>query len=305
MIQTRIVAAGDLHWRITGPRCRTDQFHDTLSEKLQWIFDMALDFDAPVVFPGDLFHEATPGLLTVNSLIEEFSIASNVEKWGCAGNHDLPGHTMDNFGKSGLWTLTRAEFGLQMKAGQSISFSKDVFDRVDNTVLGERVYCVHAFLYDKAPVWEVDPRGQIQTFAKGWAPNTVVVCGDNHKRLVYYNEKLNVLVLNMGSVARMSADQMDHKPAIAMVTINERKSGTIDDIDYVIEEIPIENDVWDTGVLEAEHRKDEAAAEIQELVDKFRELEGGSLDFRVNLERVLKERKPSSEVLELVKGVVE
>jgi exonuclease SbcD len=106
----KLLATGDLHYRGTSPRARTDDFPAALERKLLEVFDLALRNGClGIIIPGDIVD--TPGI-ALPTLVELCLLLarSPCPIYTVPGNHDLWGGSPDTVDRTPYGALTR--FGL-------------------------------------------------------------------------------------------------------------------------------------------------------------------------------------------------
>jgi DNA repair exonuclease SbcCD nuclease subunit len=217
----RILFATDIHFRATKPISRLDKdFFSTILGKIQEIKEMAEHVDL-VLLGGDIFDRPDcphSVVIKVNRAFSNFPCPV----YSVIGNHDI-------FGYEGQ-TVDATALGSLFEMGQ--------VKRLDalHPAPGIAIYGMHAF--DKE-VWQVPPSQgtkilvshklittvtipNCKTFmASDIAKMTnadIVLSGDIHfPHVVTENDKL---LVNPGSLSRLSIDDRDRQPQIAIITID-------------------------------------------------------------------------------------
>ena len=225
----KIVNCSDPHIRYQAPRCRTDNYFETMLRKLSWVVSK-VEEKAVLVLPGDIFdsHKA-PDILKYK-FIEIFKkIAGRVLV--VPGQHDQRFHTQG----------------------------------IENIPLGIPIVCDIAVLLRENPIYFLDEYGEATYFYGApwgteipdittpdefnvlvihamisdkdyWASNLeftdakelleaydfdLILSGDNHKPFVIKSGRKTLI--NGGSLMRSSIDQMDHEPSIMIFDTHTRK----------------------------------------------------------------------------------
>ncbi len=217
----RILFATDIHFRSTKPISRLDKdFFSTILGKIQEIKEMAEHVDL-VLLGGDIFDRPDcphSVVIKVNRAFSNFPCPV----YSVIGNHDIFGYEGQTVDATALGSL----------------FEMGEVKRLDalHPAPGISIYGMHAF--DKE-VWQVpESKGtkilvshklittvtipNCKTFmAKDIAAQTnadIVLSGDIHfPHVVTENDKLMV---NPGSLSRLSIDDRDRQPQIAIITID-------------------------------------------------------------------------------------
>lgn len=106
----RLLTTGDLHYRATSPRARTDDFQAALERKLLEVFDLARrSGSSGIIIPGDIVD--TPGI-ALPTLVELCLLLakSPCPIYTVPGNHDLWGGSPETIDRTPYGALAR--FGL-------------------------------------------------------------------------------------------------------------------------------------------------------------------------------------------------
>ena len=120
----RLLATGDLHYRSTSPRARTDDFRAALEKKLLEVFDLARrDGCLGIIIPGDIVD--TPGI-ALPTLVELCLLLaqSPCPIYTVPGNHDLWGGSPDTVDRTPYGALAR--FGLIRDLSKSAYLVSDM-----------------------------------------------------------------------------------------------------------------------------------------------------------------------------------
>jgi len=220
----KIVAifTSDWHFRESNPKCRIDNYFETQSKKLNQIKELQEKNNCPIFDCGDLLdtYKISPyleGWLIDNLPNRLFTIP---------GNHDLPNHRIVDLEKSSLNVLEKAKkvnlFLLEGNNNFKISYETDYF-KVTGFYYGEflnngtdfhkktrkskiDIALVHEFIsLDKFP-GSITPE-QLTEKLPGF---DFIFCGHNHLNFADYVNDCQVI--NIGSMLRMDADQIDFEP---------------------------------------------------------------------------------------------
>lgn len=208
--QVSALLTGDWHLRLDSPVARIDDFPEVVWEKVKFISDLQKKYNCPVWHSGDLFHtwKPSPELLskTIENLPKDF--------WTIYGNHDLPQHNLELSYKCGINTLWKAG-----KLGITHSWHwgadvKKIVKSFSPLTIGKRNYAIwHVMTYKgKELPWPGCSDSNAKKLLKKFPDYDLILTGHNHKTFV--EEYKGRLLVNPGSIFRMSADQVDHKPSI-------------------------------------------------------------------------------------------
>jgi len=210
-----LIIAGDLHAGNLSPECRSDCYIDALLHKLKWIGELQEQYDVPIIFPGDIFdHWSGGGTEIINKVIAAWpkGIVYTVP-----GQHDLPQHNITLQGKTAYQNL--------ILAGKIIDLS--------TTSIPLDGFTLHGAAWGHEPpvpgngisvlVWHIttwqtpfkpgDVPGDAERLLQKYQKYDLIVTGDNHQTFTV-DDVLGRKLLNAGSVMRITAAQIDHKPCV-------------------------------------------------------------------------------------------
>lgn len=301
-----LILSADWHLREDAPVCRTDDFFGAQERKHQFLRELQLKHDCPVVVAGDVFHKWKPSPFLIGWAMTHLPSAIAI-----AGQHDLPGHNLSLFHKCGLNVLSLSGCLSVLGEGRSahIGSSSCVLEGFpwgvppgkpqkppkewgrlpDGT---RRVALVHVLTWTRKKPWpdiEADMAGRVLQKFKGF---DLVVTGDNHQSFTVEHE--GRLLVNPGSLMRTEAGQADFKPRVFLWYAN---TNTVEPV-Y----LPIEKDVVSRDHLKRSEERDERMeAFVKRLKDDF---EVG-LSFERNLVAYFKRNKTKKAVKQLVDSIVE
>src|SRR6056297_209894 len=203
------IITGDWHLREDTPLCRTDDYWEAQWRKVDFVSDLQNKHQCPVTHSGDLFNhwKPSPYLLTktIEYLPEDF--------WTVFGNHDLPQNNIEMREKSGIEVLDRTRV-LDVLSGYHWNqpLPKKPVYPVGLNMFEKRMLVWHTMVWQGDQPWPgcTDPEaGKLLRDTKG--PD-IIVTGHNHKPFVA--ERDGRLLVNPGSLMRMSADQLCHEPRV-------------------------------------------------------------------------------------------
>jgi len=273
------VLCSDLHLREDTPTCRTDDYQTAQWKKLAFIRHLQQEYDCIVIHGGDLFHHWKPSPQLLSMAIMNLPAKFHT----IYGQHDLPQHNFELRHKSGIHTLEtdstltvldECHFGQEPKDG---SFSET----------GLAVLVWHKMVWQGEKLWpdQVDPSAK--RLLKQYPDYSLIVTGDNHKPFV--EEYEGRLLVNPGSMMRMTADQIDHKPRVYLWYAEDN---TVQPV-Y----LPIES-----GVITREHitRTEERNDRIDAFISKLDTEWEASVSFEENLERFAKSNNVRQSVMDII-----
>jgi hypothetical protein len=288
----------------------------TQERKFRFILEEAKK-SPPLLIAGDFFHQSKPGPYLeqwVINLLKEYEVRPIV----VPGQHDLPGHSLQQVNDSGLGVLAAAGvIELMLSEPETLCWSS-----FDYTVIGipygklppkgklfqddntrAKVLLWHRMVINE-PLWPGQVADKAPAILRKYPQFDLIVTGDNHqsfavaeledaKELSSTSPKRKYRwLINPGSMMRMTATQVDHKPCIY-----KYENGAVEQIF-----LPIEDDVFDLTELQATKDKDER---IQAFVERLNQEWEAELSFEKNLEKFFDANLTKEEVRELVWGCLE
>ena len=282
--QPSAILCSDIHIREDVPVCRTDvSYWDTQWKKIDFISDLQKKHNCPVLHGGDLFDKARPSL----NLVRETILHIPNQFFSVAGQHDLVAHSLDLIDKSGLkllevagkiTILNRCHWGQEPTEPSFVIKNRNILVWHKMVWQGKKPY----------PTCTDEPASSI---LKKY-PYSLILCGDNHKTFVEHYE--GRVLVNPGSLMRMDADQVDHKPCVFLWYAD---SNTVQQVFLPIEE----------GVVSRMHleQKEERDGRITAFVEKLSGEYEMSLSFEKNLEEFMKVNDVDEEVKQIIYKSIE
>lgn len=287
MKQVDAILTADIHLTETTPISRTDNYVEAQDRKLAFLKQLETQYDCPVIDAGDIFDywKASPWLIArayKNLPSEIYTIP---------GNHDLPEHSMQQYEKSALHVL---EVALAIRR-----LSKTPYDRRDFTIAGfaygekledvnADIVVIHDLVYEGNPPWPNAVGYQPKDLFKIFTKPRLILTGHYHMALVA-KSKDGRLVVNPGSMMRMTIVQKDYKPRCYLYNFDDNEVEPV----Y----FPIEEEVFDDRhIVEPKEKEERLLAFIEKLNMEW----DLRLSFRANLETFFKKNKVNRKVEELI-----
>ena len=276
-----VILTGDWHLREDLPICRTDDYWEAQWKKVSFIKDLQKEYGCLVIHSGDLFNHWKPSPYLLSKTIE------HLPDQFCTiyGNHDLPQHNVDMAYKNGISTL---EFAGKLTVLSSCHWGHTPVALSDPS---GSMLVWHVMVYQGKKPWPgcVDPSARSLLRKYPWK---LVLTGHNHKPFV--EEYEGRLLVNPGSITRMDADQIDHKPRVYLWYADDN---TVQPV-Y----LPIES-----GVITREHitRTEERNDRIDAFISKLDTEWEASISFEENLERFAKSNNVRQSVMDIIIKAIE
>lgn len=300
-----LLAVGDLHLRRTGPALRMDDWFATQECKLDEIFQIAMNNDcACVAFPGDVFDRSDAPYGLVEWAIRKFKSYRDLLYLFVYGQHDLRYHTSDKqntpLGCLVAGLSSQAEVLVPCEAFSiadsqlrvnfyGCSWGESLPDKVEDGCVN--VVVMHRPISLEPVMWNHPDFLLAKDLVKK-CPAQLFITGDNHVQFV--GKFKRGTVVNMGSVMRTTTAQMEHKPAVAIISLEKSI------IDLKMVPLQIRKNVFDVEQVEKKQVKDE---KIAEFVSGLRDGFNPELRFIDNLQAAAKDAPQGvREVLDEVIG---
>jgi len=305
--QPTAILAADLHIREDVPLCRTDDFFQAQETKLCWLCKLQERLDCPLIIAGDIYDHWKPSPFLLG-----WSLKVLPQFYAVAGQHDLPQHRLGLLHKSGFYVLQKAD-KLKLLKGSRKPKNGETEKRTfsvlsDRTEAATRCYGYSYGETLRNPEPETGRRTMAVAHRLVWKtilpypgctaesakqllkkhPYDLIVTGDNHKPFV--EKYRGRLLVNPGSMMRMDADQVTHKPRVYLWYA---KSNTVERVYYPITE----------GVVSREHitkrkiQEEQFQVFVQRLQDMDTEL---GLSFKRNVKRFLHKNRTRKEVVDII-----
>lgn len=273
-----LIFTSDWHLRTDVPKCRTDNFINTLIGKVEFIRDLSNEHNIPVVIAGDLgerpIRSWTPRLIrTTIDLLNGF----NNEVYIIPGQHDLPNHDVQRIGDSGLGALISAQVVSPLffdKLGtiraEIVSVNKNTIELVGFSFNAEikdidmfenkadrKIAVVHTMVINDKKLWAQQSSYSLATHMLRKYDYDCIVSGDNHNPFV--TEYKGKILVNCGSLSRQRSDQIHHKPRVYLYYA---ETNTVEPV-Y----IPIDPDAVSVKFRNSEVEQDERLERYVEALD--------------------------------------
>lgn len=290
-----MIISADRHLRLTPPKSRTDDFFAAQERKFRFTLKLA-QVSPPLVEAGDFFNLAQQpkgheGLLEwVISLLREYDVIPIITP----GQHDLPGHSLQQIKNSSLGVLAAAgviELLIDQKtphydknSGWYIS-GCPYGQLPDITVVGHPEVLLWHHMVTQDTLWPGQEVVQPGRLLRLYPLFDLICTGDNHQTIV--QEQDGRYLVNPGSTMRQTAAQVNHKPCVF-----KWEQGKLEQIF-----LPIEDNVLDLTELEQTKERDGRISAFVERLNTQHEI---GLDFQKNLETHLESNDVKPEVKKII-----
>lgn len=305
------ILTADWHLREDKPRRRTDDYFNAQVEKIRFVSDLQIKYEIPILDAGDLFNK-----WRVPPWLETWAIVNLPYIVTIPGNHDLPEHNVDSFNRSSLSVLNAsmhtdvlinqwAEKDKPISAGECVPFfihnstygipwnsnDKVKYDNKINLLSKEtdrRILLIHKMVSDVPLKYKMRELELGTAILKKYPEFGLIVSGHNHKSFVIEFE--GRLLVNPGSMMRMSKDQIDFRPKVYLWYADENRVEPV----Y----LPIKKDVFSEKKIREEKDNEERMESFVEALNTDYEF---TLSFQKNIENYFennKVRKPVRTIIE-------
>ena len=214
------ILLSDWHIREDQPACRTDNFWGEQENKINFILNLAKENDAPILVSGDLGDKPRWSCKLLEWFISKVGKA-DVEIICISGQHDLLEHRLETWFKSGIGVLHAAgtvEFISSPKIISNkfvvypFSYGEKITIPQKNDSDLPKIAMTHQMVIENKPLWPGQKAPKGNALLKQFPEYSLILSGDNHNPFVA--EYQGRLLVNPGSMMRMTGAQIDHKPRV-------------------------------------------------------------------------------------------
>jgi DNA repair exonuclease SbcCD nuclease subunit len=207
------ILCADLHLRDTRPICRTDNYLTAQENKIKFIYELRKKHNNCFLFiAGDIFHKAQSSQY-LESLVLQYLNKSDV----IPGNHDLLNHNINQLYHSSFGVISNSMYKhSNIKLGDYKTLMCGFRTKGGNKIIG----MIHQYVYKDKPLHENIKSTKAKKLLKE-NDFDLIVTGDNHETFV--EEYQGRILVNPGSMMRMTADQINHKPCVFLYYADENK----------------------------------------------------------------------------------
>lgn len=216
-----LAVCSDLHFSHTPPVWRSPEpdWYAAQARPLAQLEAILKEHSCPVAYAGDVLHrwDARPEL--VNFLLDRLPGG-----YAVPGQHDLPNHDYDARHRSAYGTLVRSGLLKDVRAGDPVALDGVVIHGfpwgkpVRPCPFTDGTWGIHVALCHRY-VWAVGkahpgaaPGDCAEALGPALRGYAAAFFGDNHSHFV--KDLGDTLLVNCGSLQRLTADQKDHRPAV-------------------------------------------------------------------------------------------
>jgi DNA repair exonuclease SbcCD nuclease subunit len=276
-----LICSADWHLREDTPVARTDDYWVEQWRKVDFISDLQKKYHCPVILSGDMYDHWKPS----PNLLRETILHIPDQLMVCYGQHDLPAHSLDLVNKCGINVLEAAKKLTVLPECHWNQFPKEGSLYLPNYDCHILVW--HVMNYQGKLPWPNCPSPLSGAILRKYPQFPLIITGDNHKS---FSESFEGRwLINPGSLMRMDADQIDHRPCVYLWFAEDNT------IEQVF--IPIKQ-----GVISREHLEREAERDgrIDAFVSRLDDDWEAALSFEQNVETFKQTNQVRISVMDIV-----
>ena len=217
------ILSADWHLRENQPAAWTSSYWEAQDKTMRWLQTLSEDLgQPPVLLAGDIFDRWKPSPYLLSWAIDV--IPENT--YAIPGQHDLPQHRMEAYDKCGLNVLKMAgvvkaphnkhgwtvELGSGGGAVYGFPWGSELKARSEEYASLKGIALAHVMTYRGRKPYPGCTAPGATKLMKQMPGFDLIVTGDNHEPFVVENE--GQLLVNPGSLMRMTAAQIDYKPRV-------------------------------------------------------------------------------------------
>lgn len=299
MRQADAILMSDLHIRDDAPVAWVGDYWRAQRNAIRTISELyTLHKHPSILIGGDFFDKPKPSLELVSWVMGNFP-GDAADVFTTAGQHDLPNHSLSLLNKSALFLLSEANKLHLLLEGHCAAGGRGNFmvwgygwgDKYVDKVheLPERnVALRHITAWHKnKPFPGCSMRSNASRLLKRMKEFDLIVTGDNHSPFVV--EHKGRLLVNPGSLMRISADQKDFKPRVYLWYAE----------DNTVEPIYIPQEEKTVSRIHMSH-KPQVSDELRSFIERIGSELEITANYEKNLKKFIRKHKPSKSVRQKV-----
>lgn len=296
MKPTAILTA-DWHIRPDIPKCRTDDFFTAMDKKITSICKLAKKYRCPILIAGDLGEESQWPNWLLRWFIHKIK-RYKIKIYVIPGQHDLPWHRLKHLKKSGIGVLgsagiinligVRNKELVETKDFNIIPFPYGYPIRKHKETGKPMIAISHQLIVKDKLLWHKQKAvSQGVHLLKKFPEYRLILTGDNHNPFV--SRYKNRLLVNPGSILRLKADQIKHRPRVYLWSAEENKVRRV----YM----PIDKKAVTRDYID---EKTERTEKMNKYIKRMRDGYKKSASYKKNLKLHFEENRTNKKVIERV-----
>jgi predicted phosphodiesterase len=292
------ILSADWHTRGDRPVCRTDDYMEAQQKKIEFVFSLAIFHDCPILVAGDFGHKPMWGDRLLNWFIDKDSKAERPQIITICGQHDLPNHRLDKWEEAGMGVLSKSMENFEALCQDDVkrinnvdiypfSYSSKIQKMNETNDINVALMHIMVIKSQKEKLWHDQVAHSAKWYLRKFPCYDLIISGDNHQSFAVEYE--GRWLVNAGSLMRMSANQIDHKPSVYLWYAEDNS------IERVY--LPIADDVISREHIDVANERNER---IESFVNRLKETEELGLSFESNMKEFFKTNKTRRKVMEKV-----
>jgi len=279
------ILSADWHIRGDRPVCRTDDYMEAQRKKIEFILNLSNEHNCPILVAGDFGHRPMWGDRLLNWAKEVLN--PEICIWLVAGQHDILNHRLENWKIGGLGVLEKDEYinvlqpyNFNTLNLHGFAYSENISAINQICPKGKQIAMVHQMVIKSQgdKLWFDQKADHAKRLLRKFPCYDLIVSGDNHQSFVVEHE--GRLLVNAGSLMRMSANQIHHEPSVYLWYAEDNS------VERVY--LPIEKDVISREHIDVAKKRDDR---IDSFVNRLNESYDIDFDFEKNLEEFFTKNK--------------
>jgi len=303
------ILSSDWHIRGDRPLCRTDNYMEAQRKKIHFVLELSHKYNyIPILIAGDVGHRPLWGDKLLNWFMDIGLNHPHII--AICGQHDLPNHRLDKWEEAGVGVLGKSLKNLTVMregfckwnlAGNEVFKNTKLFSfpygtKIDHDYINDhpdfpqkRIALCHMMVIksQKDKLWHDQVAHSAKWYLKKYPCYDLIVTGDNHQSFAVEYE--GRWLVNAGSLMRMSANQIDHKPSVYLWYAEDNS------IERVY--LPIEEDVIDRSHIEEVDQRNER---IDAFLNRLKDVGEIGLSFENNMKEFLEVNKTRKRIVEKI-----
>jgi len=296
----KFLISGDWHLRERTPQARTDDYFAAQEKKVGWVLNLAQKREASILHAGDLINSEPPSRFVLRWFIQRMIDEEFEDFYTVFGQHEMLHHSLKSLNRTGLSVLDAAGTVKIVDSDENLwSFPSERVELIGchwgqeiprrEKVKGWiKILLIHRMIV-KQELWAGQTADYGKAFLMKHNEYDLIVSGDNHQHFMF--QVGDRYLFNAGSLMRMKADQLDHKPCVGLYDTETKELEVV--------EVPCTpaEEVLSREHIEEVQRRDERR---QLLVKSLKEGYKIALSYKNNLQGFFEKNKTKEEVRNLI-----
>ena len=278
------ILTADFHLSLKAPPWRSaeEDWFKAMAKPLGEVVDLQIEYDCPVLCPGDIFDRWNSPPELINFALEY--LPDNM--YCIPGQHDLPNHNYEEIKRSAYWTLVQAGKIINIIPNKKIAstigsifgfpFGKKLTVAPNGKAL--KIALIHEYIWDRGhsyPNAPIENKISITLSKYGY---DVIVYGDNHNGFLYVN-MAGIAIFNCGCLMRRKSDEINYKPQVGLLL----ESGKVEPHFLDLSKDKYLDSIDDSIAIEE--------LDIEEFLEELKKLGDTSLEFTTAIKQFFEKHK--------------